>query len=142
MHATMADLIQHWQERWIDVIFPADVPPLGREGGPFANGFSIYDGVVVVWDRRYDPTILTWVDMLDDRTIENLALVVERGGQVALRWRHEVPAQYQAGTAIPVLIGADDTGEFMIVDSALLGGNGEEPRPSKKRDRRLRLVKT
>lgn len=137
----MADLIQHWQERWLDVIFPADVPPLGREGGPLAHGFSIYDGVVVAWDRRYDPTILTWLDMLDDRTIENLALVVERGGQVALRWRHEVPSQYAPGTAIPVLIGADDTGEFMIVDSALLGGNDEDPKPSRKRDRRLRLVK-
>lgn len=137
----MADLIQHWQERWIDVIFPTDVPPLGREGGPFAHGFSIYDGVVVLWDRRYDATILTWLDMLDDRAIENLALVVERGGQVALRWRHEVPSQYAAGATIPVLIGADDTGEFTIVDSSLLGGNEEDPRPSRKRDRRLRLVK-
>jgi hypothetical protein len=138
----VSDLIQHWQERWIDVIFPGDVPPLAQQGGAFAHGLSVYDGVIVVWDRRYDPTILTWLDMLDDRTIENLALVCERGGQVALRWRHEVPAQYQAGTAVPVLVGADDTGEFTIVDSAMLGGNGEDPKPSRKqRDRRLRLVK-
>jgi hypothetical protein len=137
----MADLIQHWQERWIDVIFPSDVPPLGQQGNPLANGFSVYDGVIVVWDRRYDPTILTWLDMLDDRTIDNLAVCCERGGQVALRWRHEVPEAYRAGTTIPVLIGADDTGEFTIVDSALLGGSDDEPKPSKKRDRRLSLVK-
>ena len=137
----MSDLIQHWREYWIDVIFPADVPALAQQGGPFAHGFSIYDGVVVLWDRRYDPTILTWLDMLDDRTIDNLVLVAERGGQVALRWRHEVPKEYQAGAAIPVLVGADETGEFVVADSALLGGNGEDPKPSKKRDRRLRLVK-
>ena len=137
----MADLIQHWQERWVDVIFPGDFPPLAHQGGVLANGFSIYDGVIVLWDRRYDPTILTWLDMLDDRTIDNLAIVCERGGQVAVRWRHEVPTAYQVGATIPVLIGADDTGEFTIVDSALLGADDEEPKPSKKRNRRLRLVK-
>jgi hypothetical protein len=58
-------------------------------------GFSIYRGVIVVWDCDHDPRILTFIDSLSDDDRNNLAGAHESEGCLSLRWKYEIPPRFR-----------------------------------------------
>ena len=63
---------------------------------PRKHGFSVYRGVVVVWDEDMDQRVLGVVDKMSDKDRMNLYAIHEREGSVSMWWRDKVPRKYRA----------------------------------------------
>jgi hypothetical protein len=53
-------------------------------------GFSVYQGVLVIWDMDYDQRVLKWIDSLPPDIRASLYCVAERKGLLDLKWRGSV----------------------------------------------------
>ena len=63
---------------------------------PEDHGFSVYRGVIVVWDEDMDQRVLAVVDSLSDKDRMNLYAIREHEGSVSMWWRVKVPRKYRA----------------------------------------------
>jgi len=89
-----------------------DLPDMHAE----ATGFSLYRGVLVQWDQDRDERVLDFVDGLPAGVLEGLLIVQESKGMLALRWAHEVPADYAEGNMV------DAAGDLWTIhDSRVVG---------------------
>ena len=68
------------------------LPVFGSECWPpcLPYGFSVYQGVLVIWDMDYDQRVLKWIDSLPPDIRASLYCVAERKGLLDLRWRGSV----------------------------------------------------
>lgn len=60
------------------------------------HGFSVYQGVLVVWDDDYDQRILAWIDSLKPDIRMRLYAANEHEGSLSLMWRgSHVPRSFR-----------------------------------------------
>jgi hypothetical protein len=70
--------------RKTDIIHLSDFP------APPDHGFSVYKGVIIVWDRDRDERILDFIDALPEDVREELAIASESKGALALVWKNYI----------------------------------------------------
>jgi hypothetical protein len=75
------------------IIFDPKKYPVVFEQGTF----SVYKGVIIVWDIDNDPRILTFIDNLPRKVRENLEIAQEHEAGLFLGWYGDVPKEYEFG---------------------------------------------
>jgi hypothetical protein len=66
------------------------------------ESYSVYKGVLVVWDSDYDSRVLDFIDDLDSETREKLISVGERKGSIHFLWAETIPDQFLDGCRVDV----------------------------------------
>ena len=67
------------------------------------NGsYSVYKGVLVVWDEDYDSRILDFIDELHQYIREKLISVSEHEGSIYFLWAESVPDEFSEGVNVVV----------------------------------------
>lgn len=80
-----------------------DFPPPSRQ-----VGFSIYKGILVIWDEDIDGRVLRFIEELPTHLSDKLVLVAESEGVLFLRWDSAhlpggvVPASFKDGQMVDV----------------------------------------
>lgn len=59
------------------------------------DGFSIYKGVMVVWDWDRDTRILNLIDSMPESQLKNVILVYETKGTLSTVWAKGVPVRFK-----------------------------------------------
>lgn len=77
------------------VFYNEDFPNLATHCHQESCGFSVYKNVLVQWDEDTDTRVLKFIDELPEKIREQLVLVQEHEGSIALRWRDYVPEDYK-----------------------------------------------
>lgn len=65
-------------------------------------GFSLYKGVLVVWDWDRDKRLLKFIDNLDNDIRESLLITTGSKGKMKLIWDGVVPQRYEKGDTVLV----------------------------------------
>ena len=104
------------------------LPVFGLEHCPtcLSFGFSLYQGVLVIWDDDYDQRVLQWIDSLNPYIRAALYCVAERKGELYLRWRGSVVPEAFAESYEGTHIDAPDD-VWVIIESTAIES---EDRPS------------
>jgi hypothetical protein len=63
-------------------------------------GFSLYRGVLVVWDEDHDTRVLTFIDSLAEENRKQLLVVQEHEGSIAFIWDRYCPKSCEGAIAI------------------------------------------
>lgn len=66
------------------------------------ESYSVYKGVLVVWDSDYDSRVLNFIDDLDSETREKLISLSEHEGGIDFLWAESVPDRFLEGEGIAV----------------------------------------
>ena len=71
---------------------------------PMPYGFSIYRGVLIVWDEDYDPRILGMIDDMPDQARKEVLAAYEHEGGLSLLWTDDdiAPSEYDPGELLDV----------------------------------------
>ena len=78
----------------IPVIYPDQLPEYIKKSIEY-DGFSLYKGVVVVWDPDQDTRILDLIDTMPDSQLQNLILAHETKGTLTTLWKKGVPRRFK-----------------------------------------------
>ena len=66
----------------------------------FNCGYSVYRGVIVVWDDDHDERILYFLDCQSAEVLDQLLVVGEHEGGVSFLWERMVPVGYENGSEL------------------------------------------
>lgn len=58
------------------------------------HGFSLYRGILVLWDEDRDTRILSMIDGMEDKDREQLVIAQEHEGTLVLLWKKYIPSKY------------------------------------------------
>ena len=50
------------------------------------NGFSIYNGIIIVWGRNYNPKVIEIIDSMSGLEQDFLQIISESNGKLTLYW--------------------------------------------------------
>jgi len=82
-------------EKRVTILQQNDLTELCSHAGRFQdNGFSLYRGVLVVWDDDYDVRVLDVLDRMPVNVLEQLLAVYERKASISFLWDKAVPHGY------------------------------------------------
>lgn len=66
------------------------------------NGFSIYEGIIIVWDKNQDHNVIKIIDNLPDEIKEILLLISENNRKLTLYWATVPTDEYLIGEKIKI----------------------------------------
>jgi hypothetical protein len=87
---------------------------------PAGSDYSLYKGVIVVWDDDSDSRVLDLLDKMSDEVRSGLLAVHEHEGSVSFRWFGYIPSDYQEGKGVE----PGDGDWWSIYESISLGKSG------------------
>jgi hypothetical protein len=64
------------------------------------DGFTVYKGIIVVWDEDKDTRVLSLIDSMPLSQLENLILVYETEGTLTTIWAKGVPDRFKKGNIV------------------------------------------
>lgn len=110
-------------QQQIIVFYDGDLPNMATHCPQEECGFSIYRNILVQWDEDGDDRVLWFIDHLSERVREQLLIVQEHEGELALRWKLGwAPSGYRQGDEVDV------GGDLWSIGSSLgTMGTAEEP---------------
>ena len=103
-----------------------DFPNLASHCNQGECGFSIYRGVLILWDEDHDQRILGVIDKMPARVIKHLLIAQEHEGCIDFVWNEVIPKGYESDAPE---IEAPDGDLWGITSVALID-------PEKERDRK------
>lgn len=77
-------------------------------------GFSIYKGVLILWDEDWDTRICSFIGNSLDHSYTDLLVAKESEGCLSLIWHGLIPYSYQKGMCVDVL-----NDSWQIIESIL-----------------------
>ena len=104
-------------EKRVTILRQDDLTELCSQARQFKdNGFSLYRGVLVVWDDGHDGRVLDVLDKMPVGVLEQLLAVHERKASISFLWDRLVPMGY--GEYDPVDIEPGD-GDLFHIDTSI-----------------------
>ena len=103
----------------LDVLRFDELPRMGQN----SNSFSIYRGVMIVWDEDEDTRIIEWVNSLDDIDREWLLVAHEHEGNIQTIWSQRPYPHHFEGNSYEVAC------DVWTVDSCVWAGSDKERVP-------------
>lgn len=67
--------------------------------------FSIYKGILIVWDEDTDTRIINFIDNLPQEVLDKLLVIGEHEGAVSFLWKHIIPVGYSYGNSYDIVDG-------------------------------------
>jgi hypothetical protein len=75
----------------VAVFYEGDLPHMASGCEQSACGFSLYQGILVIWDEDQDTRVLDFIDNLLPEAQEQLLVVQEHEGCIRFVWDHYCP---------------------------------------------------
>jgi hypothetical protein len=75
----------------VAIFYTSELPAMATHWPQASCGFSLYRGVLAVWDEDRDTRVLNFIDDLLPEDRDELLVVQEHEGSVAFIWDHYEP---------------------------------------------------
>jgi hypothetical protein len=86
----------------VSIFYDSDFPSMATHTPQSVCGYSLYKGVLLQWGEDHDPRILAFVDSLPQPAREQLLIVQEHEGGIALVWNYSIPTGFEEGGEVEV----------------------------------------